>query len=79
MLAALEDVNFVVINENETAVSIIEALSPDVFVRGADYAMPLASELAAEQAAMERCGGRMVFSDGATESSTNTLNAFLSN
>src|SRR5271169_1803504 len=34
MIAALQDVDLVVINENMTAVPVIEILRPDIFVKG---------------------------------------------
>ena len=77
--AALQDVDFVVINNNSTAVPVVDALRPDIFAKGPDHAATLLPELTAEQNAVERHGGKIVFTDDAAESSTNLLNSFLSN
>jgi rfaE bifunctional protein nucleotidyltransferase chain/domain len=79
MTAALEDVDFVVINQSPTAVPVIEVLRPHIYAKGPDYAATLPPELIAERTAVERHGGSIVFTDDATDSSTNLLNSFLSN
>jgi len=61
-LAALALVDFVVPSLAETAVPVIEAVRPDVFVKGADYAWMDTGDhegLAAERAAVEAAGGRL--------------------
>lgn len=46
LLAALESVNFVVGFEEKTPVELIEAIRPDIFVKGGDYDMAMLAEAA---------------------------------
>lgn len=58
-LAALDDVDFVVIFEEDTAGPLIQILRPDILVKGADYKhKPLP-----EKVIVESYGGRVVLVD----------------
>ena len=63
-LAALELVDFVVIDSNSDPLSLIGQLQPDVFVKGYEYETDLPPKTASEQVAVEAYGGRMLFSPG---------------
>jgi rfaE bifunctional protein kinase chain/domain len=63
-LAALELVDFVLIDNNPDPLSLIGHLRPDVFVKGYEYGGDLPSKTASEQIAVETFGGRMLFSPG---------------
>jgi rfaE bifunctional protein kinase chain/domain/rfaE bifunctional protein nucleotidyltransferase chain/domain len=63
-LAALELVDFVVIDNNVDPISLINRLQPDIFVKGYEYGGDLPPKTASEQAAVESFGGRMLFSPG---------------
>lgn len=72
-IAALECVDAVVINRAPSAVPAIEALKPAFYVKGLDYKDPAgdrAGNLDAERAAVERHGGKLVFTDEPALSST---------
>lgn len=56
VLAALNDVDGVVLFDEETPAELIEALVPDVLVKGGDYA---ADEVVGRET-VERAGGRVV-------------------
>lgn len=56
LLASLRAVDFVTVFEEDTPERLIEALRPDVLVKGADYA----SEEVVGRAAVEESGGRVV-------------------
>src|SRR3990167_1917507 len=75
-LAALDCVDYVVVNDAPSALPVIEALRPAVYVKGPDYAegKDNAGNLEAERAAVEACGGQLVFTDGPTASSTALIN-----
>jgi rfaE bifunctional protein nucleotidyltransferase chain/domain len=82
MLAALEFVDYVAISDKPTADFAIDILRPHIFVKGPDYANPSmqqSPEIALERTAVERHGGKIIFTDDATESSSRLLNSFLSN
>ncbi len=54
VLAALEPVDYVIIFDEPRVTGIIEAIRPDVYVKGGDYTLEtLAAE---EREALERCG-----------------------
>jgi rfaE bifunctional protein nucleotidyltransferase chain/domain len=63
-LAALEFVDLVHIAPEATAVSLLEAVAPDVYVKGKEYERNRDPRFQAERDAVERAGGRVVFSSG---------------
>jgi glycerol-3-phosphate cytidylyltransferase-like family protein len=72
-LAGLEIVDYVTIVQEPTALSAIEALQPDVYVKGPEYAdltLDKSRSIYHEMRALERYGGRMHFTSGETFSST---------
>ena len=72
-VAALEIVDFVVVVEEPTSLSAIEALQPDVYVKGPEYAdlvLDKGQNTRQEMRTLERHGGRMHFTTGETFSST---------
>ena len=80
MVAALACVDHVVINAWPTAEELITAVRPAVYVKGPDYrneSEDLTGKIADERAAVERIGGRIVYTDDITFSSSNLINAHL--
>lgn len=80
MLAALEMVDFVAINHAPSAEPAIRAIRPDVYVKGSDYretAADVTGKIADERAAVEAHGGRIVFTDELTFSSSAIINRHL--
>lgn len=73
MLRALRIVDEVVLSDNATAIEVIQALRPDVYVKGSDYANG-EHDIAAERAAVEAYGGRIAFTDELTDSSSRIIN-----
>src|SRR5580658_6782680 len=63
-LAALECVDCVHVNSDATAEKLLEKLRPDVYVKGKEYEHNVDPRFAAERAAVENAGGRVVFSSG---------------
>lgn len=63
-LAALECVDWVHVNSNPTALELVEQLRPDVYVKGKEYERNLDPRFLAERDAVQRHGGRVVFSSG---------------
>jgi rfaE bifunctional protein kinase chain/domain len=75
-LAALECVDVVHLNTEPTAVSLLEALRPDVFVKGREYETSIDPRFLAERDAVLAGGGEMFFSSGdVVYSSTALINA----
>jgi len=72
-LAALEIVDYVALIREPSAVMAIEALHPDVYVKGPEYAdllLDKTSNITREKSLVEKYGGRMYFTTGETFSST---------
>ena len=77
MLAALEYVHWVGINRAADAVSAIETIKPTLYVKGQDYVNPqgdVTGKITNEREAVERCGGRIAFTDEVTYSSSELIN-----
>lgn len=63
-LAELDCVDWVYIEPLPTAVDLLTAVKPDVYVKGKEYEANSDPRFAAERAAVETAGGRVVFSSG---------------
>ncbi|MFK7884803.1 MAG: PfkB family carbohydrate kinase [Phycisphaerales bacterium] len=63
-LAALDFVDWVCVEPEATAVGLLEAVSPDIYVKGQEYETNQHPGFAAEREAVERRGGRVVFTSG---------------
>ncbi len=75
-LAALSAVDYVATSPWPTGVETIELLTPDFYVKGQDYrdrADDSTGPIVDEKRAVERCGGRLVFTDEVQFSSTRLL------
>ena len=79
-IAALECVDFAVINQWPTAIETIRKLKPNVYVKGSDYANPeedITGNIRLEEKAVREVGGQLVFTDEISFSSSNVINNFL--
>ncbi len=79
MLAGLEVVDYVAINKFPLAVPAIQELKPNFYVKGPDYkdrATDITGGILEEEAAVERGGGKLVFTDDETFSSSTLINKF---
>ncbi|MEQ8318226.1 MAG: adenylyltransferase/cytidyltransferase family protein [Phycisphaerales bacterium] len=76
-LASLDMVDAVHIVEDATAEGILRAVRPDVYVKGREYESNDDPRFAAERAAVEASGGRVVFSSGDIVFSSSALIAAL--
>ena len=77
MLATVQYVDWVAINESEDAVSAIERIRPDVYVKGNDYENPegdVTGKILVERHAVEAHGGLLHFTDEVTFSSSGLIN-----
>ena len=77
MLAALSCVDWVGVNDGPVAVNVINAVKPDVYVKGSDYAesaQDLTGKITDEREAVEAHGGRVHFTDDIVFSSSALLN-----
>ena len=80
MLAAIEYVDWVAINPWPSAEPILDAVKPDVYVKGSDYENPeedITGKIHSERQVVERHGGRIFFTKDVTFSSSNLINSYL--
>src|ERR1043165_2080236 len=63
-LAALEFVDYVYINPTGTAVELLSALRPDVYIKGREYEHNSHPGFLKERQTVENYGGRVIFSSG---------------
>ncbi len=63
-LAALEFVDFVYINPTGTAVELLGAVRPDIYIKGREYEHNVHPGFLKEKATVESYGGRVIFSSG---------------
>lgn len=78
-LASLECVDYVILSDAITVHEIVEAVQPDIYVKGQEYATAendVTGNIGSEQAIVERYGGRIYFTQGEVHSSTKLLNNF---
>lgn len=76
-LAALDCVDWVAIDPRATAAELLDEVRPDVYVKGREYETNNDPRFQAEREAVERHGGRVVFSSGDIVFSSTALIAAL--
>ncbi|MBU3630061.1 PfkB family carbohydrate kinase [Polynucleobacter sp. AP-Melu-500A-A1] len=77
-LAALECVDYVAIIHGPTAEEALKIIKPAVYAKGSDYkshTQDITGNIVLEQTAVEKYGGKILFTDEITFSSSNLLNA----
>lgn len=77
MLAALEYVSWVAVNHAPSAEPAIHAIQPDIYIKGSDYVQAdqdVTGKIVDERLAVESHGGRIVFTDDITFSSSALIN-----
>lgn len=80
-LAALECVDYVVINQSPTAIEPIHIIKPDLYVKGIEYQAAekdITGKISEEEAAVKSVGGQIKFTDDIVFSSSTLLNRFFS-
>jgi rfaE bifunctional protein kinase chain/domain/rfaE bifunctional protein nucleotidyltransferase chain/domain len=80
VIASLETVDLVAINKWKTAVEAIHFIKPDVYVKGGDYqdrSKDVTGGIRKEEKAIESVGGRIVFTNEITFSSSSLANRFM--
>jgi len=78
-LAALEAVDYVIANKWPTANEIIKELKPNIYCKGPDYKDPLddiTGKISEEEEAIISVGGKIIYTDDVTFSSSSLLNKF---
>ena len=81
-LAALQDVDYVIICENSTAIELLNELKPNFYVKGSDYlnaGNDVTGMILKEKEVVEKHGGEIYFTDTLTSSSSYLINKYFSN
>jgi len=81
-IASLDCVDYVAVNKWPMAVEAIRLIKPDVYAKGADYrdaATDHTGGIALERQAVEAHGGKLIFTDEITFSSSTLINRHMSN
>lgn len=81
VLAALECVDYVMLSEGYTVDDIIEAVKPDLYVKGEEYAKAeedITGKITEEKDLVEKYGGKLAFTSGQVFSSTRLINTAMS-
>jgi rfaE bifunctional protein nucleotidyltransferase chain/domain len=79
MLASLANVDWVGINRTTSAEPVLDTVRPDIYVKGSDYENPeddITGKIKSERDAVERHGGRIVFTRDVTFSSSSLVNRY---
>jgi len=80
MLASISIIDYVAIVDSPTAVEAIKILKPDFYVKGSDYkdkTKDFTGMIGDEEVAVNSIGGRLIFTDDITFSSSSLINNFL--
>ena len=78
-LSALESVDYVVANKWPTAEEIIKIIQPNVYCKGPDYknhSDDITGKITEEESAVKFVGGKIMYTDDITFSSSSLLNKF---
>ncbi len=76
-LEAIECIDYVMLSESYTVDDIIEAVEPDLYIKGSEYKRSkddITGKISEEEALVKRHGGKLVFTGGAVFSSTKLIN-----
>lgn len=80
-LEALECVDYVMLSEGYTVDDIVEAVEPDIYVKGEEYSRAsddITGKISEEKALVEKHGGKICYTTGQTFSSTKLINTAMS-
>ncbi len=81
ILAALEMIDYVAINQWPSAVELLEAVQPNVYAKGPDYKNhegDVTGKIGDEEAAVRNAGGEIYYTEGITFSSSTLINRHFS-
>jgi rfaE bifunctional protein kinase chain/domain/rfaE bifunctional protein nucleotidyltransferase chain/domain len=76
-VAALEIVDYVALNSSPTAVNVIKKIKPNIYCKGSDYKNhknDLSGQIKKEIYMVKKTGGKIVYTDGITFSSSKIIN-----
>jgi len=80
-LCAIEYIDYVMLSEEYTVDDIVEAVEPDLYIKGSEYRNEdgdITKNIRPERELVERHGGKVAYTDGQVFSSTKLINTGLS-
>lgn len=80
-LAAIEYIDYVMLSDGYTVDDIVEAVEPDIYVKGEEYSREdedITGKIREERELVEKHGGRIAYTEGQVFSSTKLINTGLS-
>ena len=78
-LSAISSIDFIVLNKDPTAVTLIKELKPNIYCKGKEYKLTkndLSGEIKNEINALKKVKGKIFYTGGITFSSSNLLNRY---
>ena len=78
-LASLEQIDYVIINDNESSISIIREVKPKIYCKGPDYKKnenDITKKIKTEIAEVRKYGGKIIYTKEQTFSSSKLINLF---
>ena len=78
-IAAIGDIDFVILNDNPDGIRVIEEVAPDYYVKGIEYKdheKDVTGKIRQEVDAIEKVGGEIVYTDDIVFSSSKLLNSY---
>lgn len=78
-IAALEDVDYVILNDYPDAISAIKKIAPSYYIKGIEYAdhqADVTGKISEEVRAVEEVGGKIFYTDDIVFSSSSLLNRY---
>ena len=82
ILSSLSMIDYIVINRAITAIELLENLKPNFYCKGPDYRNlkdDITNNILLEKKTIEKYGGKIIFTNAPTKSSSNLINNHLSN
>ena len=81
MLASMECIDFVGINDAQTAEGVLNAIKPNFYAKGSDYKSSsddITGNILNEKQIVEQHGGKLIYTDEITFSSSTLINQYMS-
>lgn len=78
-LAALEDIDYAVLNDSPDAITAIQKIRPDFYIKGSEYKnhdKDVTGKISEETRAVEAAGGQIYYTDDIVFSSSSLLNRY---
>ena len=79
VLEAISIIDYIILNEDITPINLINKIKPDIYCKGPDYKKisdDITKNIILEKNAIKKVGGKIYFTNGKTQSSSNIINSY---